>query len=100
MENGTWKRRTDKEVCEFFQEPGIVGIVKAQRQKWVQPIIKMKHERIPNMIMRCSMGKRKRVSRPRKQWKKEVKDVIRMISIGQVHSERTQQEIENDGRKL
>ncbi|KAJ8954316.1 hypothetical protein NQ318_005903 [Aromia moschata] len=62
---GRWKRRTNREIYEFFKEPNITGIVRLQRVRWIGHVMRMNDHRIPKMVLIHEVGGRKRLGRPR-----------------------------------
>ncbi|KAJ8939676.1 hypothetical protein NQ318_016620 [Aromia moschata] len=82
IEVGRWKRRTNREIHGLFKETNLIGIVIAQRVRWIGDIMRMEDYRKPKMVLIHEVGGRKRLRRPRQRWKKEVEDDIRKLNIG------------------
>ncbi|KAJ8946766.1 hypothetical protein NQ318_018975 [Aromia moschata] len=82
MKGGRWERRTNREIYDLFKEPNIIGIVRAQRMRWIGHVVRMKNHRIPKMVLIHEVGGGKRRGRPRQRWKKAVEDDIRKLNIG------------------
>ncbi|KAJ8940693.1 hypothetical protein NQ318_017666 [Aromia moschata] len=77
IQGGRWERRTNREIYDLFKEPNIIGIVRAQRMRWIGHVVRMKDHRIPKMVLIHEIGGGKRLGRPRQRWKKAVEDDIR-----------------------
>ncbi|KAJ8950564.1 hypothetical protein NQ318_015697 [Aromia moschata] len=82
IQDGRWERRTNREIYDLFKEPNIIGIVRAQRIRWIGHVVRMKDHRIPKMVLIHEIGGGKRLGRPRQRWKKAVEDDIRKLNIG------------------
>lgn len=76
--DGMWQRRSNYELQELYKEPNIVGIVKAQRLRWLGHIVRMPEERVPKRILKSEIGGRKRRGRPRERWRDEVEEDVRL----------------------
>ncbi|XP_018576050.1 uncharacterized protein LOC108914683 [Anoplophora glabripennis] len=79
--NGMWERRTNNEIKELYKEPDIIGVIKAQRIRWLGHITRMHSERVPARIINCKIGNTRRQGRPRVRWKKEVEDDMRQMGV-------------------
>lgn len=79
--DGIWERRTNKELQEMYSEADIIGVVKAQRIRWLGHLIRMGRERVPNKIWTADVGGRRRQGRPRSQWKTEVQEDLNRLHI-------------------
>ncbi|KAJ8954092.1 hypothetical protein NQ318_004397 [Aromia moschata] len=82
IQGGRWERRTNREIYDIFKEPNIIGIVRAQRMRWIGHVVRMKDHRIQKMVLIHEVGGGKRRGRPRQRWKKAVEDDIRKLNIG------------------
>lgn len=79
--NGRWQRRTNLEVRELYQEPDIIGVVKAQRIRWLGHVSRMEEERVPNKALKTELGGARRRGRPKTRWKKELEEDLRNLGI-------------------
>ncbi|KAJ8958057.1 hypothetical protein NQ318_002069 [Aromia moschata] len=61
IQDGRWERRTNREIYDLFKEPNIIGIVRAQRMRWIGHVVRMKDHRIPKMVLIHEIGGGKRL---------------------------------------
>jgi hypothetical protein len=81
-EEGQWLRRTNQELNALYGEENIVGVVKAQRLRWLGHLVRMGEQRTPNKIYRTKVGGKRRRGRPKSQWKKEVYEDLNSLNVG------------------
>ena len=81
QDNGYWRRRTNNEINQILQEEDIVRFIKAQRIRWIGHIERMSENRTSRKIYKASMTGRRKQGRPRKRWKDEVEEDLRMIKV-------------------
>ena len=80
-ENGYWRRRTNKEIDDILQKEDIVRFVKAQRIRWIGHVERMNDNRISRRIYTASMTGRRKQGRPRKRWKDEIVEDLRIVKV-------------------
>lgn len=80
MEDGTWRRQTNREIREMYGYPDIIQHIKAQRVRWLGHVSRMPASRHTRRALFEGGGGRKRRGRPKKKWVDMVK--IDLESIG------------------
>ena len=81
MEDGVWKRRTNQELMEMYENPNIVSVIKSQRLRWLGHVERMAGNRLPKAILQATIGGKKRRGRPRTRWWREVKKDLEQLKI-------------------
>ena len=78
---GQWRRRTNKELEELYQEPTITTTIKAQRIRYLGHIERMGSKRMPKMVLSRRPIQKRRKGRPRKRWKDSVYEDLKKSDI-------------------
>lgn len=81
MEDGTWRRQTNKEVYEAYGDPDIIQHIKAQRVRWLGHVSRMPASRHTSRALFEGGGGKKSRGRPRKKWVEAVKRDLDSIGV-------------------
>lgn len=65
---GIWRRRTNAELEELFQEPSIKVMVQRNRLRWLGHMYRMKEGELAKTVFKLEPEGRNRRGRPRKTW--------------------------------
>ncbi|GFU27584.1 uncharacterized protein TNCV_283021 [Trichonephila clavipes] len=68
QENGTWRRRSNLELCRSFKESDIVNFVKIQRIKWAGHVIIMNEDHTTKKFFNVQPMGTRRKGRPNLRW--------------------------------
>ncbi|XP_038214255.1 uncharacterized protein LOC119834051 [Zerene cesonia] len=71
-DDGSWRIRTNKEVEELFDEPNILGEVKAHRLRWLGHVLRMGDDRAVKRVYLGRPTGRRPVGRPKYRWADQV----------------------------
>jgi hypothetical protein len=80
-ENGTWRRRYNHELYKLFNEPDIIGFIKAKRLKWAGHLIRTSENRIIKKIFNTKPEGTRKVGRPKLRWEECVCQDIRILGV-------------------
>ncbi|KAF2889949.1 hypothetical protein ILUMI_16224, partial [Ignelater luminosus] len=75
-EGGVWKRRTNKEVMELYEELSITNIARVQRIRWLGHVGRMEIERPTKQALLREISERRKREKRRKTWLQAVKKNI------------------------
>lgn len=81
QENGTWRRRTNREVLDSLKGKDIAGAVKSQRIRWLGHVQRMPDSRTPKKMMYARLLDTRRQGRPKIKWIEQVKDDLRKLQV-------------------
>jgi len=68
IEQGSWRRRTNQELCELSKDLDIVTHIKSKRLKWVGHVVRMDQERVVKIVFESKPEGRRRMARPKLGW--------------------------------
>lgn len=68
VEDGEWRRRTNKEVQEVYGDLSITAFIRAQRVRWLGHISRMPDNRHAKRMLEEGTGGKKKKGRPKKRW--------------------------------
>lgn len=80
-ENKGWRIRTNNEIEVALEGEDIVRFIKSQRLAWLGHVERMNEERILKKLLHTNATGRRRRGRPRKTWKKDVEEDLRIMRI-------------------
>ncbi|KAK9702795.1 hypothetical protein QE152_g29721 [Popillia japonica] len=76
---GTVDKKIERRNNENFGELGIIGMIRAQRLRWLGHIQRPLPERATRRVMGQSLIGARRRGRPRKKWRQAVEDDLRKL---------------------
>jgi hypothetical protein len=68
VEQGSWKMRTNQELCELYKDFDIVTDIKNRRLKWVGQVARMDQGRVVKILFQSKPEGRRRMAGPRLRW--------------------------------
>jgi hypothetical protein len=80
-ENGTWRRRYSHELYKLFNEPDIIGYIKAKRIEWAGLLIRTSENRTIKKIFNTKPERTRKVGRPKLRWEECVCQNIRILGV-------------------
>lgn len=80
-EGDLWFRRTNRELKELYDAPGIIGVIKAQRLRWLGHVLRKKNDSIIKSVYRGGVVTKKRRGRPKDKWNVNVKRDLRELKV-------------------
>lgn len=78
-EGGEWRIRTNDEINTLIYGEDLVRFVKSQRLRWLGHLERMDSERTARVVDRSSLTGRRRRGRPRKRWRDQVHEDLRIM---------------------
>jgi hypothetical protein len=72
QDNGQWRIRYNKELCELFGEPDLVTCIKLKRLQWAGHVQRMEGTRIPKKVFKAKFEAVMSVGKSRKRWEDAV----------------------------
>jgi hypothetical protein len=67
QDNGQWRIRYNKELCELYGEPDLVTCIKLKGLQWAGHVQRMEGTRIPKKVFKAKFE-----GKPRKRWEDAV----------------------------
>jgi hypothetical protein len=67
QDNGQWRIRYNKDLCELYDEPDLVTSIKLKRLQWAGHVQKMEGTRIANKVFKAKFEGVRSVGKPRKR---------------------------------
>jgi hypothetical protein len=67
QDNGQWRIRYNKELCELYCEPDLVACIRLKRLQWAGHVQRMEGTRIPKKVLKVKFGEVRSVGKPRKR---------------------------------
>jgi hypothetical protein len=80
-ENGTWRRRYNYELYKLFNEPDVIGYIKAKRLEWAGHLIHTSENGIIKKIFNTKPQGTREVGRPKLRWEECVCQDIRILGV-------------------
>lgn len=76
-----WRRRTNKELKQLYDEPSITTFIRVQRLRWLGQVQRLEEQRVTKIAMtRRPIGSKKR-GRPRRRWQDSVLQDLKEINV-------------------
>ena len=80
-ENGTWRRRHNRELYTELRDAPVMDLVNLNRLRWAGHLRRMEQHRIPFRVLSClPVGKRK-VGRPKSRWVDQIGKTARHLGV-------------------
>jgi hypothetical protein len=73
QDNGQWRIRYNKELCELCGEPDLVTCIKLKRLQWAGHVQRMEGTRIAKEVFKAKFEGVRSVGKPRKRWEGAVR---------------------------
>lgn len=80
-ENDEWRRRTNKELAEVYNEPNIGSVIRQSRLRWLGHLIRLDENRLTKIMFQQEPRGVNRRGRPRKSWMDGVKEDLNELGI-------------------
>jgi hypothetical protein len=68
IEQGSWRMRTNQELCELYKDLDILTDIKNKRLKWVGHVVRMDQGRVVEIVFESKPEGRRRMARSRLRW--------------------------------
>ncbi|GFV78275.1 uncharacterized protein TNCV_94351 [Trichonephila clavipes] len=68
QKNGTWRRRSNSELSESYNESDIVNFIKLRRIKWSGHVVRMNEDRTTKKVFNAQPIDTRRKGRPSLRW--------------------------------
>jgi hypothetical protein len=81
QENGEWRRRYHKKLCQLFEEPDIVKCIKINRLRWCAHVVRMNPQGTVQKVFNSEPCGSRKIGRPKLRWKDGVLQDIMAVDI-------------------
>lgn len=76
-----WFPRTNRELADLYGEPSIVGVIKAQRLRWLGHVSRLSESRTVKRVFKGGVFTRRRKGRPKEKWYSAVKKDLTQLQV-------------------